>query len=272
MTASARGLTTTVGLIARDPQFIDRTRQAALELGVDLDVLAVPRGEVSSIAAVNRRPDRRDSLRDLIGSAAACDVVTFEWSAISAAHREILHAAGITLRPGLEVAKLADDSATARQVLRECGFDVVPIFDTGAIDPPSRQHGNTATVRRSPSAVTWVGELHVVIARRPSGFRVVYPVVATGDGGRLQVDPATPAATRASTVERAVNAAISITDGIDATGIITVEFLLDDDERPLVNSVLLGPHPKPQPISDPANSSQFENHLRAILDWPLRAT
>lgn len=146
MTASAGGLSATVGLIASDRQLIDRTRQAALELGVDLHVFTVPRGEVTSSAA-NHRPDCHDSLGALIASAARCDVVTFESSALSAAHREILYAAGITLRPSLDI-----------------------------------------------------------------------------------------------------------------------------DKRPYVNSVLLGPHPKPHPISDPANASQFENHLRAILDWPLSAT
>jgi len=269
MIASAGGLRATVGLIARDRQLIESTRQVALELGVDLHVLAVP-SSVNTSGAANHRPDCHESLDDLIASAARCDVVTFGSSALSAAQRDILHSAGITLRPGPRAAELADDSTRARDVLRECGFDVVPIPGCGASDAPSQQHGNTATVRSSPPAATWVGKLNVVIARRPSGFRVVYPVVATGGGDRLHLDPAPPAATGASTVGRAVNAAISIADGIDATGIITVEFLLDNDDRPLVNSVQLGPHPKPQPNSDPANTSPFENHLRAILDWPLR--
>ncbi len=266
MIASAGGLRATVGLIARDRQLIERTRQVALELGVDLYVLAVPNSVVTSSAA-NHRPDCHQSLDDLIASAARCDVVTFESSALSAAQRDILHSAGITLRPGPRTAALADDPTRARDVLRECGFDVVPIPGCGSSDAPIQQHGNTATVRSSPPAATWVAKLNVVIARRPSGFRVVYPVVATG-GGRLH--PAPLAATGASTIERAVNAAISIADGIDATGIITVEFLLDHDDRPLVNSVQLGPHPRPQPNSEPANTSPFEDHLRAILDWPLR--
>lgn len=272
MTTSTGGLGATVGLIARDRELIERTRQAALELGVDLCVVAVPSGVVTSSAA-DQRPDCHESLNDLIAFAARCDVVTFEPSALSAAQREILHAAGITLRPGPHAAALADSSATARKVLRECGFDVVPNPDCGAVDSPGRQHGNTAAVRRSSPAVTWVGELSVVIARRPSGFRVVYPIVYPDVHpvvGRIQHNPPPPAATPASTVKRAINAAISITDGIDATGIVTVEFLLDNDDRPLVNSVQFGRRLEPQGISDPAYSSQFENHLRAILDWPLR--
>ena len=253
MTASAGGLSATVGLIARDRQLIGRTRQAALELGIDLHVLAVPSG-----------------LGDLIASAARCDVVTFESSALSAAQGEILQAAGVTLRPGLRAAELADNPATARHVFRECGFDVTPISAIGAIDAPWPRRGNRATGRRSPPAVRWAGELNVVIARRPSGFRVIYPVVDTGGGGRFHPYSPVLAASRASTVERAVKAAVSITDGIDATGIITVEFVLDNEGRALVNSVQLGPHPRPQPISDPANSSRFEDHLCAILDWPLR--
>ena len=269
MTAPAGGLTTTVGLIASDRQLIDRTRQAALELGVDLHVLAPPGGKVTSSATANHGPDCPDDLGHLIGSAARCDVVTFESSAISASHREILFSAGITLRPGPQAAELADDSTTARQVLRDCGFDVVAIPDTVGDDPLGLQQSNIAARRRSPSGAMWVGQLNVVVARRPSGLRVVYPVVETGRGGRLHLAPTTLAVTPASTAEHAVGAAISIADGIDATGIITVNFLLAADKRPFVNSILLGLHPQPHTISDPARTSQIENHLRAILDWPL---
>ncbi len=75
-----------------------------------------------------------------------------------------------------------------------------------------------------------------------------------------------------STAERAVNIAVSIADGADVTGVINVEFLLDVEQRPYVDRIMLGPLLRPHQISDGASASRFENHLRAVLDWPLRTT
>ena len=272
MTPPAGGVTVTVGLIASDRQLIDRARLVALELGIDLHVLSPPGGKATSTATASHGTDFPDDLAHLIASAARCDVVTFESSAISASHRGILFSAGITLRPGPQATELADDSTTARQALRECGFDVVAVPDIVGDNPLGLQQNGNMARRRTPSGGTWVADLNVVVARRPSGLRVVYPVVETGRSGRLRLAPTTLAVTPASTAEHAVGTAISIADGIDATGIIAINFLLAADKRPFVNSILLGLQPQSDPISNLARTSQIENHLRGILDWPLGTT
>ena len=134
---------------------------------------------------------------------------------------------------------------------------------------PTRQHHPP-----SPPGSLWIGELVVVIARRPSGHRVAYPGLETVNADRRHLGPSKSTPTPPLTAERAAATAIAIAiaDGIDATGIIAVEFLLAFDGRPFVNNILLGPHPHRDPAIDPAITSQYENHLRAILDWPLGAT
>ncbi len=219
-----------VGLIGGDSQLIESTRRAALELGVELLVLTAPHADTGGAIT-----------------------------------------AGLILRPGQRAADFADDPAMARLVLHECGFDVTPIPDFVATDPPRRWHYNNAATGREPAADPhWVSQLQVVIARRPSGHRFVYPINETGDADRRHLDPPTSTVTSASTAELAVATAISIADGIDATGIISVRLLVASDKRLAVNSILLGPHC--QPTGGPTVTSQFENHLRSILDLPLGTT
>jgi phosphoribosylaminoimidazole carboxylase (NCAIR synthetase) len=239
-----RGHTTTVGLIAHDRKLIFRTRQVALKLGVNLHLLAPPRDS--------------DNLGALIASASRCDVITFEPSALLGAHRDILCSAGISLQPGPQAAEMADDPMSARQVLRDCGFDVV---SAGAdVDASSRP---LLSRRELPMSI---GSLSVVLARRPSGLRTVYPVAESC--GRLSCAHAAVAVVPAGVAESAVCTAISIADGIDATGIVTVNFLVGVDRTPLVNNIVLGLHG----TNGPDSTSRLENHLRAILDWPLEAT
>lgn len=126
--------------------------------------------------------------------------------------------------------------------------------------------------------VPFTRELAVLVARRPSGEMRAWPVVETiqRDGVCAEVlapapglDPALAAA--------AVDVATRIAEGLDVTGVLAVEMFeypADDDAgtRIAVNELAMRPHNSGHWTIDGAVTSQFEQHLRAVLDLPLGPT
>lgn len=64
----------------------------------------------------------------------------------------------------------------------------------------------------------------------------------------------------------------AIATGLGVTGMLAVELFQTDDERLLVNELAMRPHNSGHWTQDGAITSQFEQHLRAVLDLPLGAT
>ena len=100
-----------------------------------------------------------------------------------------------------------------------------------------------------------------------------YPVVETvqRDGVCAEViAPAPHAAERLREV--AAEIGVAIAEGLDVTGMLAVELFETTDERLLVNELAMRPHNSGHWTQDGAVTSQFEQHLRAVLDLPLGDT
>ena len=81
-----------------------------------------------------------------------------------------------------------------------------------------------------------------------------------------------PARIPESVASDASRLAESIIAGLDATGICAVEFFWTTDGRLLLNELTLGPHNSGLATIEATVTSQFHQHLRAVLDWPLGPT
>ena len=115
-------------------------------------------------------------------------------------------------------------------------------------------------------------ELAVVLARRPSGDVAVYPVVETIQRDGICVELLMPAGIPSPVATRATELAVAIGDDVEAVGIMAVELFLTSDGGLVVNELALRPHNSGHATIDACETSQFENHLRAVLDWPLGST
>lgn len=131
--------------------------------------------------------------------------------------------------------------------------------------------------------VDFVRELAQQVARRPSGEIVAYPVVETIQKGGICAEVIAPAPTAgdaaaasdgsASTVaEVARDIAVRVAEGVGVTGMLAVELFESRDGRVLVNELAMRPHNSGHWSIDGAVTSQFEQHLRAVLDLPLGST
>jgi 5-(carboxyamino)imidazole ribonucleotide synthase len=116
-------------------------------------------------------------------------------------------------------------------------------------------------------------ELAQLVARRPSGEIAVWPLVETvqGDGVCREVFAPAPRSTaRVERVSREIAHGIAAALGV--TGVLAVELFETEDERVLVNELAMRPHNSGHWTIDGAVTSQFEQHLRAVLDLPLGST
>ncbi len=113
-------------------------------------------------------------------------------------------------------------------------------------------------------------ELSALVARSPSGQAAAYPVVASTqrDGICHEVVAPAPDLDPDLAVE-AQRVALRIAGELGVTGVLAVELFETHDGRILVNELAMRPHNTGHWTQDGAVTSQFENHLRAVLDLPL---
>ena len=120
--------------------------------------------------------------------------------------------------------------------------------------------------------VPFVRELSAQVARSPHGQAVAYPVVETvqRDGVCREVYAPAPGldADRSAEAQRI---ALTIARELDVTGMLAVELFQTADGALSVNELAMRPHNSGHWTIDGAVTSQFENHLRAVLDLPLGA-
>ena len=118
--------------------------------------------------------------------------------------------------------------------------------------------------------VDFVQELCAQVARSPHGQAVAYPVVRTvqTDGICTEVVAPAPGLTDDEVVA-AQHAALTVAGALDVVGMLAVEMFETRDGRVLVNELAMRPHNSGHWSIDGAITSQFENHLRAVLDLPL---
>ncbi len=174
---------------------------------------------------------------------------------------------------------LADNDGTAVVKTARGGYDGKGVRVVGAPVDVSEwfaaaEIGGPALL--AEERVPFVRELAVLLARRPSGEVRVWPVAETVQADGVCAEVIAPAPGLDPEVERAaVDAALRVAEGLDVTGVLAVEmFEVDRDGRRgvLVNELAMRPHNSGHWTIDGAVTSQFEQHLRAVLDLPLGDT
>jgi 5-(carboxyamino)imidazole ribonucleotide synthase len=135
----------------------------------------------------------------------------------------------------------------------------------------------TGSALLAEARVDFVRELAVLVARSPMGQAAVWPVVETVQTDGICTEVVAPApGLHPDLAARASSAALKIAGDLDVTGVLAVEMfeVLGPDGRPdfLVNELAMRPHNSGHWTIDGSVTSQFEQHLRAVLDLPLGST
>ncbi len=287
-------------------QLARMTHQAAIALGVELTVLAESPDAPAVRAGARWRAGAADDPAALAALLADHDVVTFDHEHAPADVLRSLAGSAGRIRPAPAAAELAQDKLHARRTLARLGFPV-PRFAsarTQADVAAFARHagwpvvlkarrggydGRGVVVARDPDEaglalrtfgteacaeahVPIATELAVLVARRPSGELAVYPVVETIQRDGMCRELVAPARIDAGLATRATDLALELAERIGAEGLLAVELFRRPDDALVVNELALRPHNTGHWTIEGAGTSQFEQHLRAVLDWPLGTT
>lgn len=121
--------------------------------------------------------------------------------------------------------------------------------------------------------VNFVRELAQLSARRPSGEFATWPLVQTVQANGVCSEVLSPApGADQSTLERAAEVARGVAEGLGVTGVLAVELFETPNGRLLINELAMRPHNSGHFSIEGSTTSQFEQHLRAVLDLPLGST
>src|SRR5680860_1393799 len=283
---------------------------AAVALGIELRVLAEQPGMSAALAAV-AVGDYRD-LDTVVAFAQTVDVVTVDHEHVPQVVLRELVRLGVQVHPGPDALLYAQDKLLMRARLTELGLPVpdwARVETSEQLGAFLAEHGGRAVVKTARGGYDGKGvrvvaheheaddwfaalaedanggallveelvefrrELAQVVARRPSGEIALWPVVETVQRGGVCAEVIAPAPSSAGRIaDVAADIAIAVAEGIGVTGVLAVELFETTDDRLLVNELAMRPHNSGHWSIDGATTSQFEQHLRAVLDLPLGAT
>jgi 5-(carboxyamino)imidazole ribonucleotide synthase len=297
-------VTTPVVAVVGGGQLARMTQQAAIALGVPLRLLAEgPDVSAAQVVADTLVGDYRD-LTMLRKVAAGCAVMTFDHEHVPTEHLHALEREGVACRPGPDALVHAQDKGVMRRRLdalgipsprhrrvttvREVeefaeeagGWPVVLKATRGGYDGKGVWVAATPEQARPvvesgvgllvEERVDFVRELAIMVARSPSGQCALYPVVESVqvDGVCTEVVAPAPGLTD-SLSEQAQHIALRVAGELGVVGVMAVELFQTAEGRVLVNELAMRPHNSGHWSIDGAVTSQFENHLRAVLDLPL---
>ncbi len=291
-------------------QLARMTHQAAIALGQSVRLLADSADDGAAMVASDVRVGDYRSLPDLQAFAEGCDVVTFDHEHVPGEHIRALAAAGVTVLPGADALHFAQDKAAMRARLDSLGIpapawrDLSVEADPGAalasfgaqvgwplvvkaitggydgkgvwvLDSLAEAEellaSGTALLAEAKADIDF--EVAALVARSPFGQGAAWPVVETVQRDGICTEVIAPAPRLdPETAEIATKLALRIADELGVVGVLAVELFVERSGRLLVNELAMRPHNSGHWTIEGARTSQFEQHLRAVLDYPMGVT
>lgn len=296
-----------VGIVGAG-QLARMTIQAAIPLAIPIRLLADHADDGAAKVSPDVTIGSPGDFAALDAFSSQCDVMTFDHELVPFEHLLRLEAAGRTLYPSAKTMALAQNKRLQREQFSAAGLPVPPfrmIEDASELVHFGRLLGWPIVLKAARGgydgrgvwiasdeqsgvalcadllkqgveilAEQWVPierEVAILIARRPGGETAVYPLVETVqvDGMcRELVAPADVSDEIASDAHRIAEIVAGIAEVV---GILAVELFITDG-KVLINEIATRPHNSGHYSIEGCVTSQFEQHLRAVLDWPLGST
>ncbi|WP_112264741.1 5-(carboxyamino)imidazole ribonucleotide synthase [Lentzea terrae] len=294
-----------VGMIGGG-QLARMTHQAAIPLGQSLRVLAVSENDPAALVARDVVLGTHTDLDALRAFAKGCEVVTFDHEHVPSEHLRALVAEGVKVHPGPDALQYAQDKLKMRVRLAELGLPVPPFAEVHEVRDVLRfgaAHGwpcvlkavrggydgrgvwmlnqphsaelvvpellEAGTPLMVEQCVPMRRELAAVVARSPFGQGAAWPVVETVQSDGICVEVLAPAPSLDGAAAQEL--ALKVAEALGVVGVLAVE-LFETADGVVVNELAMRPHNSGHWSIEGARTSQFEQHLRAVLDYPLGRT
>lgn len=291
-------------------QLARMTHQASIALGQTLRVLAHAADEPAAQVTPDIVLGSHTELDDLRRAAKDATVVTFDHEHVPTAFLETLQGEGINVQPPPSALIYAQDKTLMRRKLRDIGAPVPGFADIRAVSDVERfaaetgshvvlkavrggydgrgvwitdtlDEARTVAAEQLAAGVELLAEervdmrreLSAMVARSPFGQGAAWPVVETVQREGICAVVIAPAPQLPEELAlQAEQLALRIANELGVTGCLAVELFETNDGRLLVNELAMRPHNSGHWSMDGARTGQFEQHLRAVLDYPLGST
>lgn len=276
----------------------------AINLGLSLKVLSESHG--ASAAMATTMVGDYNVLELVREFAKTVDVITFDHEHVPLAILQTLEAEGVSVQPPSKALAFAQNKLEMRKRLGSLGLPMPAwreINSAAELDEFIEQQGGFAilktpiggydgkgvrVVKSSAEAADWlaefapllaeqkvdfVRELAQLSARRESGEFKAWPLVQTVQANGVCAEVLAPAPeVSEKTLEHAAAIASAVAEGLGVTGVLAVEMFETRDGQLLINELAMRPHNSGHFSIEGSITSQFEQHLRAVLDLPLGDT
>ncbi|WP_067981572.1 5-(carboxyamino)imidazole ribonucleotide synthase [Nocardia caishijiensis] len=291
-------------------QLARMTHQAAIALGQRLRVLAENPGDPAAQVSPDVVLGSHDDLSALRTAAKGSHALTFDHEHVPTEHLDVLVAEGVNVAPPPQALIFAQDKLAMRTKLSALGLPVPAFvevtapadavafgdehgwpfvlkavrggYDGRGVWMPGSAEEATALVTDqlahgvqllAEAKVDLKRELSAMVARSPFGQAATWPVVETVQrNGQCAVVIAPAPDLPEDTGARAETMALELAAGLGVVGVMAVELFETHDGELLVNELAMRPHNSGHWGMDGARTGQFEQHLRAVLDYPLGET
>lgn len=291
-------------------QLARMTHQAAVALGQTLRVLSGTAGEPAAQVSPDVVLGSHDDLDALRRAAVGSTALTFDHEQVPTEHLEVLVAEGVNVQPPPQALIFAQDKLLMRRKLAELGAPVPAYAEVTWAEDVVRfgaEHGWPVVIKATRGGYdgrgVWITddsdeaeaivteqldkgvpliveemvsmrrELSAMVARSPFGQGASWPVVETVQRqGQCAVVIAPAPALPGAVAAEAEQLALRIASELGVVGAMAVELFETTDGRLVVNELAMRPHNSGHWTMDGARTSQFEQHLRAVLDYPLGDT
>ncbi|MGX6602650.1 5-(carboxyamino)imidazole ribonucleotide synthase [Micromonosporaceae bacterium Da 78-11] len=285
-------------------QLARMTHQAAISLGQSLRVLSESPDDSAALVAADVQIGTHTDLAALRDFAKGCEALTFDHEQVPTEHIKALEAEGVRVYPGSKALVFAQDKGLMRERLGALGVPLprwaritttadIAAFAAGTwpvvvkatrggydgkgvwmVSTPTEaeQLVATGTPLIVEERVVLRRELAALVARSPFGQVAAYPVVETVQQGGVCVEVLAPAPGLSDELAlEAQQLAIDLATELGVVGLLAVE-LFETADGIVVNELAMRPHNSGHWTIEGARTSQFEQHLRAVLDYPMGAT
>ena len=282
----------------------------ALELGLEIKVLAEAEGSSAALAAT--QVGDYTKIETVAEFAKTVDVITFDHEHVPLAILESLEAAGVSVQPPSRALAFAQNKLHMRRRLHELGLPMPVWAEIQTEDdlqeflnanggvcvlktPIGGYDGKGVRIVRSvadaqdwlePQALARVGgtllaeekvgfirEVAQLSARTPSGEFKTWPLVQTTQANGVCAEVISPApGANDETIAHAAEIARAVAEGVGVSGVLAVEMFETPNGRLLINELAMRPHNSGHFSIEGSVTSQFEQHIRAVLDLPLGST
>ena len=282
----------TVGVIGAG-QLARMSIAPATALGINLLLLAADSNDSAAQITQHVVGDYTD-LQTVREFAAKCDVVTFEHELIPLSIIKALEADGVVVRPSSAAFEFSQDKAAMRQKLQTFPspkFQIVTSIDqvnkypiiakaiSGGYDGRGVWKVNTQKeledlLQQLPKLlveelIEFDYEIAVIVARSPHGQATTWAPTQTVQKNGVCVMTISPAPQLSAALsEKAQKLALDIAAEVGVVGVMAVEMFVKDNNL-FINELAMRPHNSGHWTIEGSHTSQFEQHLRAVLDLPL---